>query len=141
MLVSETSGYEYVNSLPRQVDPTPAQWEKLIAAIKKQNLVPILDNAYQGYASGDLVKDGKSVFLFEKAGMEFLITQSFAKNFGLYGERIGYLHVMCADKDRAAAVLSQIKLVVPSPRARVVHEKVHARRCARDERAAQLERE
>ena len=48
MLVSETSGYEYATSLSRQVDPTPAQWEKLIAAIKKQNLVPILDNAYQG---------------------------------------------------------------------------------------------
>ena len=35
------------------MDPTPAQWEKLIAAIKKQNLVPILDNAYQGYGYED----------------------------------------------------------------------------------------
>merc|ERR1719281_1355174 len=97
---------------PTGVDPTPAQWEKLIAAIKKQNLVPILDNAYQGYASGDLAKDNLAVQMFEKMGMEFFITQSFAKNFGLYGERIGYVHVLCSDKDRAAAVLSQIKLVV-----------------------------
>ena len=48
-----------------------------------------------------------------RLGMEFFITQSFAKNFGLYGERIGYVHVCCSDKDRAAAVLSQLKLVVP----------------------------
>ena len=29
------------------------------------------------------------ILRFEKSGMEFLLTQSFAKNFGLYGERIG----------------------------------------------------
>merc|ERR1711937_1025708 len=34
------------------------------------------------------------------------------KNFGLYGERIGVLHGVCADKERADAVLSQVKLVV-----------------------------
>ncbi len=36
--------------------------------------------------------------------MEFALTQSFAKNFGLYGERIGVLHFVCAEKGRAAAV-------------------------------------
>jgi len=41
-----------------------------------------------------------------------VLTQSFAKNFGLYGERIGCLHFVCADKERADAVLSQVKLVV-----------------------------
>jgi aspartate/tyrosine/aromatic aminotransferase len=41
-----------------------------------------------------------------------VLTQSFAKNFGLYGERIGVLHFVCADKERADAVLSQVKLVV-----------------------------
>jgi aspartate/tyrosine/aromatic aminotransferase len=97
---------------PTGVDPTPDQWKQIVAACQKQKLMPILDNAYQGYASGDLAKDGLAVQLFEQSGMEFFLTQSFAKNFGLYGERIGYVHAVCADKDRADAVLSQIKLVV-----------------------------
>jgi aspartate/tyrosine/aromatic aminotransferase len=97
---------------PTGVDPTVEQWGAIIEAVKKQGLIPLLDNAYQGYASGDLAKDGAAVTMFEKSGMEFMLTQSFAKNFGLYGERIGYIHVVCASKDRADAVLSQIKLVV-----------------------------
>lgn len=97
---------------PTGVDPTEEQWGKIIAAIKAKGVMPILDNAYQGYATGDLMKDNFAVACFEKSGMEFMLTQSFAKNFGLYGERIGYLHVVAADAERAAAVLSQIKMVV-----------------------------
>jgi aspartate aminotransferase len=97
---------------PTGVDPTPEQWSAIIDACKKQGLIPMIDSAYQGYASGDLAKDGDSVKQFLDSGMEFLVTQSFAKNFGLYGERIGYLHIVAGSKDRADAVLSQIKLVI-----------------------------
>jgi len=97
---------------PTGVDPTPEQWSAIIDACKKQGLIPMIDSAYQGYASGDLAKDGDSVKQFLDSGMEFLVTQSFAKNFGLYGERIGYLHIVASSKDRADAVLSQIKLVI-----------------------------
>jgi aspartate aminotransferase, mitochondrial len=38
--------------------------------------------------------------------------QSFAKNFGLYGERIGALSVVCADAEEAARVESQLKMVI-----------------------------
>ena len=41
-----------------------------------------------------------------------LLAQSFAKNFGLYGERVGTLSVLCKDKDEAARVLSQLKLII-----------------------------
>merc|ERR1712050_331791 len=77
-----------------------------------RGLIPVLDNAYQGYASGDLEKDGLSMKLFEASGAEYFVAQSFAKNFGLYGERIGYIHVRCASKDVAAAVLSQLKILI-----------------------------
>mmetsp|Transcript_29998 Transcript_29998/g.52719 ORF Transcript_29998/g.52719 Transcript_29998/m.52719 type:complete len:164 (+) Transcript_29998:30-521(+) len=40
------------------------------------------------------------------------VCQSFAKNLGLYGERIGMVHVTCKDAERAKCVLSQMKLVV-----------------------------
>merc|ERR1719401_1576110 len=97
---------------PTGVDPTEEQWKKIIAKVQEKKLVPLLDNAYQGYASGDLAKDGFAQRLLSDAGTEFFLAQSFAKNFGLYGERIGYIHVKCATKDDADRVLSQIKIVV-----------------------------
>jgi len=97
---------------PTGVDPTPEQWAVIVETCKAKGLIPILDNAYQGYASGDLAKDGLSMTMFEQAGMEYFIAQSFAKNFGLYGERIGYIHVRCRDADVAKAVLSQLKILI-----------------------------
>merc|ERR1719221_2560011 len=97
---------------PTGVDPTEDQWKQIIAKIKERKLVPLLDNAYQGYASGDLAKDGFAQRLLSDSGTEFFVAQSFAKNFGLYGERIGYIHVRCASKDDADRVLSQLKILV-----------------------------
>jgi aspartate/tyrosine/aromatic aminotransferase len=97
---------------PTGVDPTEEQWNAIIAKIKERKVVPLLDNAYQGYASGSLEKDGLCMSLFEASGMEYFLAQSFAKNFGLYGERIGYIHVRCSSKDSADAVLSQLKILI-----------------------------
>jgi len=41
-----------------------------------------------------------------------MVAQSFAKNFGLYGERIGALHIVVSNKDVATRVMSQLKLVI-----------------------------
>ena len=41
----------------------------------------------QGFASGDAEKDAFALRLFERDGHNFALGQSFAKNFGLYGER------------------------------------------------------
>ena len=38
-----------------------------------------------------------------------IISQSFAKNMGLYGERVGALHIVTSSKETAQKVLSQIK--------------------------------
>jgi len=97
---------------PTGVDPTEAQWRQIVDVCKSRRLVVILDNAYQGYASGNLEKDGLAQRLFAASGMEYFIAQSFAKNFGLYGERIGYIHVNCKDKTVASAVLSQLKILI-----------------------------
>jgi aspartate aminotransferase len=80
--------------------------------VQGEEVIPLIDNAYQGYASGNLAKDGLAQELFAKSGLEYFIAQSFAKNFGLYGERIGYIHVKCDTKEVATAVLSQLKIVV-----------------------------
>jgi len=97
---------------PTGVDPTPEQWNDIVATIRELGVIPVLDNAYQGYASGSLEQDGLAQMLFEESGLEYFVAQSFAKNFGLYGERIGYIHVRCASPDLAKAVLSQLKILI-----------------------------
>lgn len=97
---------------PTGIDPTEAQWGEVLEVVKARKLVAIMDSAYQGYASGSLEKDAFAARLFERSGVEFFMCQSFAKNLGLYGERIGMLHVICKDADNAGRVLSQVKLVI-----------------------------
>jgi len=41
-----------------------------------------------------------------------VIAQSFAKIMGLYGERTGALHFVCHDKETAARVMSQVKIII-----------------------------
>jgi len=97
---------------PTGVDPTPDQWNEIVHTITQLGVIPVLDNAYQGYASGSLEQDGFAQNLFEESGLEYFVAQSFAKNFGLYGERIGYIHVRCASPDISKAVLSQLKILI-----------------------------
>jgi len=97
---------------PTGVDPSQDQWKQIAAVMKDRQLVPLMDSAYQGYASGNLDEDAWAVRFFESSGFEFFLCQSFAKNLGLYGERIGMLHVICGHPEHAKKVLSQLKLVV-----------------------------
>lgn len=48
----------------------------------------------QGFASGSLDKDAYAVRTFVADGGECFIAQSYAKNMGLYGERVGALSVV-----------------------------------------------
>merc|ERR1712083_1032729 len=97
---------------PTGVDPTLEQWKEMSAVIKKRNLLPFFDMAYQGFASGDMDRDAAALRLFVDEGHTVLLAQSFAKNMGLYGERAGAFTVQCRDKDEAARVESQIKIIV-----------------------------
>jgi len=97
---------------PTGVDPTEDQWKQIADIMKERKLVPLMDSAYQGYASGSLDKDAFAVRLFLSMGFEMYMCQSFAKNLGLYGERIGMLHVVCSSADAAKNVLSQLKMVI-----------------------------
>ena len=45
-------------------------------------------------------------------GMEMVVCQSFAKNMGLYCERVGAVHVVAADPGSAAAAGSQLQVMV-----------------------------
>ncbi|KAJ3695732.1 hypothetical protein LUZ60_001109 [Juncus effusus] len=97
---------------PTGVDPTAQQWEQIRQLIRSKNLLPFFDSAYQGFASGNLDKDALSVRMFVADGGELLMAQSYAKNMGLYGERVGALSIVCRSADVAKKVESQLKLVI-----------------------------
>lgn len=94
---------------PTGVDPTNEQWGKILEVIKRKNHLVMFDSAYQGFASGDLVKDAYAVDLFTKSYDRILLCQSFAKNFGIYGERAGTLSVVTGSKTETEVVMSRLK--------------------------------
>ena len=96
---------------PTGCDITLAQWAQVIASVKARSLVPFLDMAYQGFGEG-IAEDGTVVGMFVDAGLDFFVATSFSKSFSLYGERVGALSVVCASKDEAERVLSQLKRVI-----------------------------
>jgi len=53
---------------PTGVDPTFEEWQKIADVIKKRNLIPYFDSAYQGFASGDLINDAKVIRHFTDNG-------------------------------------------------------------------------
>lgn len=97
---------------PTGVDPSHHDWKQIAEVVQRRKLIPFFDSAYQGFASGDLEYDAFSIRYFNSLGIQMLVAQSFAKNMGLYGERIGALHVVCSDQNTAKNVLSQIKLFI-----------------------------
>ncbi|RZI94687.1 MAG: aspartate/tyrosine/aromatic aminotransferase, partial [Rubrivivax sp.] len=96
---------------PTGYDITPEQWEQVVAVVKAGRLTPFLDMAYQGFGHG-IAQDGAVIGKFVDAGLTFFVSTSFSKSFSLYGERVGALSVLCADKEEAARVLSQLKITI-----------------------------
>jgi len=96
---------------PTGYDITAAQWDQVIAAVKGKNLTAFLDMAYQGFGQG-IQEDGAVIAKFVAAGLSFFVSTSFSKSFSLYGERVGALSVLCADKEECSRVLSQLKIVI-----------------------------
>ncbi|CAO2610361.1 Aspartate aminotransferase, mitochondrial [Lemmus lemmus] len=97
---------------PTGVDPRPEQWKEIAAVVKKKNLFAFFDMAYQGFASGDGDKDAWAVRHFIEQGINVCLCQSYAKNMGLYGERVGAFSVICKDADEAKRVESQLKILI-----------------------------
>lgn len=93
---------------PTGVDPTLDQWKELAAIIRAKKHFPFFDCAYQGFASGSLARDAAAVRYFVEQGFELVIAQSFAKNFGLYGERAGCFHVVTGPSPDAKSTIGRI---------------------------------
>ncbi|WP_417283488.1 amino acid aminotransferase, partial [Comamonas sp.] len=96
---------------PTGYDITAAQWDQVIEVVKAKGLVAFLDMAYQGFGYG-IAEDGAVIGKFVAAGLNIFVSTSFSKSFSLYGERVGALSVVANDKEEAARVLSQLKIVI-----------------------------
>eukprot|EP00884_Botryococcus_braunii_P006173 jgi/Botrbrau1/15557/Bobra.0274s0001.1 len=97
---------------PTGVDPSKDQWKGILELVQTKKLLPFFDSAYQGFATGDLEGDAASIRLFAEAGLEMLLAQSYAKNMGLYGERVGALSVVSSNPENVQRVESQLKQVI-----------------------------
>jgi len=96
---------------PTGVDLTAEQWGEVIETVRKRNLVPFLDIAYQGFGDG-VEPDAEPVRRFAASGAPLFVSNSFSKSFSLYGERVGALSVLAESSDEAGRVLSQLKRMV-----------------------------
>ena len=96
---------------PTGYDLNREQWAQVLDVVEARNLVPFLDLAYQGFSVG-LADDAWVVRTFASRLGNLFCASSFSKNFGLYGERVGAVSVLCRDADEAARVRSQLKIVV-----------------------------
>jgi aspartate aminotransferase, mitochondrial len=68
--------------------------------------------AYQGFASGDIAYDAFAPRHFVSEGHQIALCQSFAKNMGLYGERVGAFSLVTSNSEERARVESQLKIVI-----------------------------
>jgi aromatic-amino-acid transaminase len=111
---------------PTGCDLSASQIDVLVELIGRKRLLPFVDMAYQGFG-GELDEDASMIRKLVAAGLHVIVSNSFSKNFSLYGERVGGLSIVCDSKQTAAKALGQLKSIVrqiysspPSYGARVV---------------------
>ncbi|KAJ3568692.1 hypothetical protein NP233_g5544 [Leucocoprinus birnbaumii] len=96
---------------PTGIDPTQEQWKEIARVVLECKHFVFFDCAYRGFGSGNLDQDAFAVRYFANLGIPLLICQSFAKNAGLYGERVGALHFVVEDSETVNRVQSQLSLM------------------------------
>ncbi|CAL9728435.1 aspartate aminotransferase, mitochondrial [Monosporozyma unispora] len=105
---------------PTGVDPTKEQWKTIIDTIYDLKMIPIIDMAYQGLESGNLIDDAYLLRICLSKGdwsNGLYLCQSFAKNMGLYGERVGSLSILTPLKSHSNLkqnIDSQLKPIIRS---------------------------
>lgn len=96
---------------PTGLDLTHEEWREVAQVVAEKDLLPLIDMAYQGFGDG-IEEDAYAIRLFAELGLTFMAATSCSKNFGLYGERVGALHIYCGTQESTAVVLSILKRIV-----------------------------
>lgn len=90
--------------------PAPL-WRKTLEVVQDKKLLPFFDLAYQGLVSGP-DQDAWPIRHFAEAQVPLLVAQSGSKTFGLYGERVGALHVVTKSEEQANAVVTHLNYLI-----------------------------
>ena len=97
---------------PTGVDLDAQQWQKVIELLHEYKLVPFVDMAYQGFDKG-IEQDSLIVRLLAASPIKsFVVANSYSKSFSLYGERVGALSMVAANRDETTRVLSRMKQII-----------------------------
>jgi aromatic-amino-acid transaminase len=97
---------------PTGVDLDAGQWQQVVDLVKARDLLPFVDIAYQGFDVG-IDADATAIRLFAASGIAaFVVASSYSKSFSLYGERVGALSMVGADRDEAARLRAKIKQTI-----------------------------
>ncbi|KAK2058393.1 aminotransferase class I and II [Colletotrichum caudatum] len=113
---------------PTGCDPSPEQWRRIASVIVERGAFPVFDSAYLGFNSGSVGDDAWAIRYFvDELGLEAAVCLSFAKNMGLYGERVGAVAFVADSEDGARAVGSVLENV---QRATVSNPPAHGARIA-----------
>lgn len=112
---------------PTGLDPTHEQWPAILDAVASKSHIVLFDSAYQGFASGDLNRDAYAIRL----GVErlskvapIIVCQSFAKNIGMYGERVGCFHLILPQQDDSSVNIAKVKSAITSQISKIIRSEV-----------------
>ncbi|KAG7370162.1 aspartate aminotransferase [Nitzschia inconspicua] len=97
---------------PTGCDPTMEQWKEIVSLISSKSHIAFFDSAYQGFATGNSEKDAQAFRYAVSQHVPILLAQSFAKNFGLYGERVGTLSIVCGDVVQKERIMSELRSII-----------------------------
>ena len=95
---------------PTGADLAPDQWQALAELVSRRGLIPFVDLAYQGLGYG-LERDAAGTRLLVDAADQALVAHSNDKNFGVYRDRVGSLHVKAPTPEIAATAYSNLLVI------------------------------
>lgn len=96
---------------PTGIDINTEQWQKVIEIAQERKFLVLFDFAYQGFGKG-LEQDAYAIRLASEKLDNFMVANSFSKNFGLYNERVGGLSAVLENNSIAEKILSQLKICI-----------------------------
>jgi aspartate aminotransferase/aromatic-amino-acid transaminase len=96
---------------PTGANLTPAQWDIVVASLKRTGAFPLVDLAYLGFGDG-IDEDAYGMRKIASSLPECMIAFSASKNFGLYRERAGVAIAIAKDSATADIVSSQMQNII-----------------------------
>lgn len=93
---------------PTGVDFNHEQWKVIAEIVKRKKLFSFFDLAYQGFGKS-FEEDVFCIRYFSDLNIEFFVANSYSKNMGLYGERIGSILWHTKDQSISSRLLSHMK--------------------------------